>query len=642
MALLYNFYKEVEQETIVHSYQKGIAAFTSDSSFSIPPGQTGSGWISLGGSSDMEYMYWAQVGANPQGITITGAPLYDFILPQTRPYNALLSPDNYFTSDKVSENGATIYTAGFTADLGIQSDKRAGFCFRFSYEESYYGSTDRYLFYPERLYYTQTPTTGERTAWHYYDSNQTTFAKAFPVPIYKTDAAAGKGKVIIVSTTIGETEYIMIACSVDAAGKVNENTYLILLPRISVDNVAGIPYVGPVSEESVAASFVPVIEKHDEIKSRTSFDMNPYGVNTGSGIKLIFPNVLQDHSVYTGNMQQIINGIYRGSATGLINMATQYIAEMTGGNSARPQNEIQVILNGIFSAHSIPIIFPPGSGGYETNATQFKSICGYDILLNQIDVTSPGQKTIFEYTYTSETIEQRLNCFLDFEPYTDITLKLPFFPAMSLQPSMIYGNRLKITYKIDILTGVLSADVAIIYFGKEVIISTIQQNVKTSIPIMGAGATDGALNKIATSAISLISSFGSVTHGSGEDATTGLSFNAGAAAGAILTGADAISRAGTAVPVGRKSVDGLGVYLSPRTAYLIISHPEAAIPAAHEDGKLIGSFLDTFGMAASLGGKVGDFAGGYASFSSVDLSGFEATEAEKDAIRSALFEGVIV
>lgn len=642
MAILYNFYNEVELETIAYSYQKGIAAFTSESPFSIPPGQPGSPWSSGGGSSDMEYMYWGMVGASTQGITITGTPIFDFAIPQTCPYNPTISPNNYYTSDTVSENGTTIYTAGFTADLGVRNEKRVGFCFRFSYEDNYYGSSDRFLFFPERLYYTQTPTTGERTAWNYYDSSQSAFAKAYPIPIYKTDAAAGKGKVFIVSTTIGETDYIMIACSVDAAGNVNANTFLLLLPSISVDNIAGIPYVGPVSSESVSASFVPVIERHDEIKSRTSYDVNPYGVNTGSGIKVIFPNVLQNHSVYNGNMQQIINGIYRGSATGLINMATQYIAEMTGGNSARPQNEIQIILNGIFSAHSIPIIFPPGSAGYERNATMFKSICGYDILLNQIDVTSPGQKTIFEYTYTSETIEQRLNCFLDFEPYTDITLKLPFFPAMSLQPSMLYGNRLKITYKIDVLTGVLSADVAIIYFGKEVIISTIQQNVKTSIPIMGAGATDGALNKIASSTISLISSFGSVTHGRGEDATTGLTFNAGAAAGAILTGADAISRAGTAVPIGKKSVDGLGVYLSPRTAYLIISHPEAAIPAAKEDGRLIGSFLDTFGMAASLGGKVRDFAGGYASFSSVDLSGFEATEAEKDAIRSALFEGVIV
>lgn len=598
--------------------QPGAAAFFGDLA----------SWSNWGSVNGIPYKY----SINPADIVLSGgAAIYDFKVP----YNLPIIDDPNTEYDMASSWQYETRKVWNPYFINIENDRNRSWVL--SIRCVFNASTGYSQYIASLEVYTQTPfgqPKSDRTSWSYSD-----YCTIGGMQEYNPDYSQIK----VYRGTIEEIECYFFVLNVKANGETSAAlTRIMAIPISYFGGRIPEPYVGPVSEESVAASFVPVTERHDEITSRTNYDVNPYGVNTGSGIKVIFPNVLQNHSVYNGNMQQIINGIYRGSATGLINMATQYIAEMTGGNSARPQDEIQVILNGIFSAHSIPIIFPPGSAGYETNATQFKSICGYDILLNQIDVTSPGQKTIFEYTYTTDTIEQRLNCFLDFEPYTDITMKLPFFPAMSLQPSMLYGNRLKITYKIDVLTGVLSADVAIIYFGKEVIISTIQQNVKTSIPIMGAGATDGALNKIATSAISLISSFGSVTHGSGEDATTGLTFNAGAAAGAILTGADAISRAGTAVPIGKKSVDGLGVYLSPRTAYLIITHPEAAIPASNEDGRIIGSFLDTFGMAASLGGKVGDFAGGYASFSSVDLSGFEATEAEKDAIRSALFEGVMV
>lgn len=587
-----------------------------------------------------EYSYQAPQGSiyaargRDLGIdTITfsgGSDIWDDRLPQTRP-----TGDN-IESDPVSQapGVARIYNPLF-----IGHDEDYGYCLSISCNDS--GSE----YEISLCKYSQDPKTGTRDTWNYYvgvyDWNPYWALTSNPLenaPLIKQ-----------YRVTVWENDYFLLAVGIkpdgtyDRGDLTHAGSLFILIPVDYYSEKLETPYVGPVSKESVEASFMPTEERHDEILSRSNYDDNPYGVNSGSGIKLIFPNVLQDQSVYSGNMQQIINGIYRGSATGFINMATQYIAEQVGGNSARAASEVSVILNGILSAHSLPLIYPAGSSTtYATNATQFQTICGYDVLLNQIDVTSPGQKTIFEYTYIPPRIEPCLNCFLDFEPYTQITLKLPFFPSMSLPPSLIYGNNLKITYKIDVLTGILSADVSVIYFGREFIISTVQQNVKTSIPIMGAGGQDGALQKISSSAISLISSFGSSQYQSGDEMKTGLSLNAGAAAGAILTGADAISKAGTAVPVGKMSVDGLGVYLSPRSAYLIITHPEAAIPAREEDGVITGSFLDTFGMAANLGGIVSDFTGGFASFSSVDLSGFDATEEEKAAIRSALLEGVYV
>lgn len=626
MALLYNFYKEVELKTVVASYQKGIAAFTSDSPFSIGPNETGTAWASGGGSSDLEYIYYAQVGANTQGITITGAPLFDFAIPETRPYNATLTPNNYFTRDTVTEGGADIYTAGFTADLGAAGGSRSGFCFRFSYEDNYYGSTDRFLFFPERLYYVQSPDEGQRTTWRYYDSSQNAKAKGFPVPIYKTDATSGKGKVIIASTTIAEKDYILIASGVDGSGNVNANTYFILLPRVSVSKYEGDLYIGETADDDSGSAFAPPEggEWHDSIYSRTGYNVNPYGVNQGGGLKLIFPNVAPG-VIVSSNLQTIINGIYRGMSESIINQLNQAITTVIGGNGNRPAGEVQAIMNAILTVHSVPVIYPSGTAGsYSQNATSFQSISGYDVTTSALSVTSPGQKTVFEWVYTTDKISRRLNCFLDFEPYTTIVLKLPFFPSISLSPSAVYDHVLQITYKIDILTGLLSADIATTADdGTYYIITTLQNNVKTSIPIMGAAGQSGLFEKI-TGAI--------VATASGNDAAT---ISGG------LQAFDEIAKASTGIAVGKMSVDGLGVYLSPRAAYLIITHPKAAIPASYDsEGALVGGFLENIGMAANIAGKVGDFSGGFAQFSAVDLSGVPCTDAEKRQILQRLKEGV--
>lgn len=579
----------------------------------------------------MPKILWNQAANLPEGSSFTlsgGQMIYSWDVAQTIP-----TEENSNSDPINSQPGAgKIYNRFFTGNNGTY-----GFCISII-QNKYTSSECDVVVYK----YRQTPADGNRTWWEY------TSGEGGSISAYKDFYSSdGKKQIKIYKITLSEQTYYMFAFGVSADGQyddigtgvVGSSTLFMLIPIEFFDGKLPEPYVGPTSKESVESSFFPSTQYRDDISSRSNYNVNPYGVNSGSGIKLIFPNRLQDQSVYAGNLQQIINGIYRGSAQGFINMASQYIAEMTGGNTSRPQDEVSVILNGVLSCHSIPHIFPAGSSAsYATNATQFQTICGYDVLLNQIDVTSPGQKTIFEQVYTSEKIEPRLNCFLDFEPYTHITLKLPFFPAISLQPSMVYDNFIRVTYKIDVLTGILSADVSILYYGEEIIISTMQQNVKTAIPIMGAGATDSALNKIASSTIAVLSSFGGASGGSaGGEMSSGFSMNLPQAAGAIYTGMDAISKAGTGVPVGKMSVDGLGVYLSPRSAYIIISHPEAAIPEAPDGSP---SFLNNIGMAASLGGKVGDFSGGFASFSAVDLSGFSATDTEKAAIRSLLMEGV--
>lgn len=645
MAFLYNFYKEVEMETKAYSFQKSLIAFTSSSPFSIPLGEEGSGWTGTDGSSDLDAYWWGQVGANPQGITVSGTPLFDFAINETRPYNATLSPDNYWTSDTKTENGNTIYMAGFTANLGERNEQLTGMAFRFSWEDDYSGSTDRYGFKIERLYYTQSPTEGERTEWKYWAvTDGSGFAKEFLLPIYKTDASSGKGKVFLCTTTIGEKEYIVFVCGADAAGHVNENTYFYALPKsVSLPSESE-PYVGPPGEDDSEEAFEPTEEKHDFIEQRelTEEQRNPFGINagTGTGIKVVFPN-LQGSGVLTRDnyLNYFLGCIYRGEAQGVFNRIEQTFSDVFNGNTNRPADQVNAMISAIICCHSIPWIT-----NYASGTTAITSLGGYYLDLEgwglhyyangsaEFDaykakattLVTPGQKAIFDASFTSEVIAPKLNCFLDYEPYTKMTLQIPFFKPISVSPSMVYGHTITAKYRIDILTGFLYVD---IYLGN-VLTTSMSTNVKTDIPIIGQGANGGGLSKIMT-AIS-----------SATNSSDGAIVSNSIAAGLQI--ADAVSNAKAGTVVGKEGNPALSPYLSTRKAYLMTTHPKAAIPVTQNGQFTDATFLNQFGMRANLAYKLSELAGGWNKISTINLSTVNAPQHIKEDIIAKLREGVYI
>lgn len=427
---------------------------------------------------------------------------------------------------------------------------------------------------------------------------------------------------------LNDTDYYLIACGVAGNGTYTASTSFYLIPTFYFEDKEIRNWVGETAEDDSETAFSPPDggEWHDSITTRTNYDVNPYGVNNVGSFKVVFPTVSSGGAIMPEVLQFIITGIYRGSSENVLNQLGQVVADITGGNANRPAEEVQAIISAIISVHSVPVIYPTGTAGsYAQAQTTFKTISGYDVAGLTLTVTSPGQKTIFEWVYTTDIISRRLNCFLDFEPFTTLILKLPFFPPVSLSPSAVFGHRLQVDYKIDILTGLLSADVSTTDDGGTYyIITTLQGNVKTAIPIMGQGAQNAVLEKISGAIVSA-SKYGAIV---------------GGAAGAFSV-YNEIAQSGHGVAVGDMSVDGLGAYLSPRAAYIICSHPVAAIPASYSaEGAIVGDFLKNIGMAANLGGKVGDFAGGFASFSAVDLSGVPCTDDEKREILRRLTEGV--
>ena len=375
------------------------------------------------------------------------------------------------------------------------------------------------------------------------------------------------------------------------------------------------PWVGDESEPDEETGFMPNDEPSDNITARTDFNTNPYSINSGgSGIKVIFPEYVEG-SYYT-LMGDIISGIYQGSNEGFINRVEQVWAELVNGNTNRAAEEIQAILNGILFYHTIPTITT-----YSTSYHSFRTICGYNVI-NSAKSVAQASGSIFSRTFESDVINPRLNCFLDYDPYTSMIIKVPFCPAVSISPSAVYGRQILARYKIDIVTGILHCDISIYSASHEYIIHSCEANVKTDIPIMGQGANAGGLEKITGAVLGAMSG------------------NVGAGASGIIGTLDAVAGKSHGEAVGRMSTDGIGAYLAARSAYLIVTYPKAAIPTQEEDGAPVGGFLWQQGMASATAQKVSYYAGGFAKFSSVDLSQVQATQAEKEDIEARLKEGV--
>lgn len=508
--------------------------------------------------------------------------------------------------------------------------------------------------------YTQEPrdaTRRERTDWTYY-ADYMDWQLPFHIGGSDYGFTQSQTQVRAYSIFLPDDEesvdahkYLMLVFGVAADGSYSsgspthlQGSRFILFPEEYFSNLIGEPYVGPVSKESVETGFNPPSDGDwdDYIRPRIGYDVNPYGVNNG-GVKCVLLNrVIKEGETYiANNYAKVLASIFRGKATGTWNKLGQGISVIFGGNGRRPVEEVQAIQSAILGCHIVPVI-RKGWTSYANGSTAISTIAGYEL---NPDVTvseggqsytvpyipsigTPGAQSMFEWSNLGSglVVSRRTNCFLDFEPYTTMTLKLPFFQPISISPSDVYGKELSVKFTIDIITGMLHCDVM---FDGSVRYS-MNTNVKTDIPIVGAGANGIGLSQIAGAAASI-----AMAPMTGGASLIPLASNA-------VDIADQISKNGTSAVVGKEGFDGLGAYLANRVGYLIVTHPVGAIPYS-ENGRVDGcNFLDEIGMAANLAYNVGALAGGWSKFRSVDLKTVNAPQAVKEQILAQLRTGVYI
>lgn len=268
-----------------------------------------------------------------------------------------------------------------------------------------------------------------------------------------------------------------------------------------------------------------------------------------------------------------------------------------------------------------------------------------------------GDTKIVYGTGTSYPITRHFNNYLDFAPYTKISVFVPFCGSISLDPSKVYGKSLGIQYNINPITGDFSAQIYTISGGTNTLINTQFGNCAASVPLTGAdytGARAQTVNGLMQAISGGVQVAGSIT-------TIGMTLAGGAvggipggvaAAGAAAAGISGISNlvkgidtVETAKPEYRVQGAAVGnsCLLSNVVPYVEIVRVKRVKPSATdpvtstvwEQATYEGQPSFEIVKLSSLNGL------GFTRIKDIHLDGMSATDTEKQELEMLLKKGVI-
>lgn len=250
-------------------------------------------------------------------------------------------------------------------------------------------------------------------------------------------------------------------------------------------------------------------------------------------------------------------------------------------------------------------------------------------------------------TATSSTIKQQyisIDCgtisipkiwgnFLDFEPYTKISLYLPYCSTIDLSANEVVGNDINIVYNIDVLTGDCVAQICVHSEeqGFDWIIATVQGNCALNVPW-----SSGNYSQTISDSMRLLSSVGmstlsNATMSNQQTKTTDdnneVIDNIGGTAPPDVFGvtiAPKISRGGT-----HSTAFG---YLDKQKPYVLITRPIQSYPA---------EYPKEYGLPSNITETLENLKG-FTVVDKITLQGIPATSDELAQIESALMSGVII
>lgn len=583
-----------------------------------------SNWDEIGSYTGTEKIYRKNINAQ-SGITLGG----------TGAIATLFSPENWVTGTTPKLIDGYNRNAFFINCVNIsqgETPNYRGYVFYIDGSQFHDTENNKWIFSPfiaiatYRADPSNTITTkAERTGYYYYTPND----NEMHAEVYSDgwDSNSQFNQICMYSCTVDEKEFFLFVLGVNNGSLHPTNTVpCMLIPRSYFKNNIPKPYVGPVSKDSAEGSFMPVTPWDDSIPSRTISDANPYGFNSGNGLRLtVLPKALYSY---------IMQGIYTGYSDSYINAASQLIDRVIGGSGHRPADEVRAIVGGVLCCHSVPALTNYVSG----LASDIRTICGYRCFPLAASFPLAGQM-IYTVDTARFNLAPRLNSFLDYEPFTAISLHVPFCGMCSLQPSQAYGNDIYLHYVVDIYSGAVSCDVHIAGTTggnaeyKDYVYTTLQGSFATDMPVMGAGATQSPLQQIAKGVTGITTAQLAANTATGSRAALAAADLKAAKLSAAIGAAETIETAGRGTAIGSASSEGLASYLSNRAVYIIIDRPEPSVPEGYAEMQ---------GVPAHLGGTVGGFAG-WTEFEAVDLSSVtQATQAEKEQIIRELKAGVFV
>ena len=225
-------------------------------------------------------------------------------------------------------------------------------------------------------------------------------------------------------------------------------------------------------------------------------------------------------------------------------------------------------------------------------------------------------------------VESYYNSYLDYEPYTSISIYLPYIGVRSLDSSRITGHTINVGYTFDFNTRQVTAHLGLDGEGFGDLgnaLDSFTGSFGVAFPLSGSQANQVALN-VLQSTTQLISSAGAIAGGVATGNVAAV-YGGAVNAGSTLLGGQAIrpESLGTLTPTA-------GLY-APQIPYLIINRPITALPS---------SWATDMGYSAGYSGKVSSFTG-YLEALHVELNrAANMTEQEAQEIITALQGGILI
>lgn len=232
-----------------------------------------------------------------------------------------------------------------------------------------------------------------------------------------------------------------------------------------------------------------------------------------------------------------------------------------------------------------------------------------EITLGNVKTGVNGEKisqNFSKQTIGTVAISEHYHNFLDYAPYTNVIIYLPYIGFKELDTSLIMGKTLKIEYTLDVITGGCLAQ---IYVGK-IRLYEFTGNIGVDIPITASNRA-----QVESSYIS-----------------AGVGVVSSAMNGNAIGVADSIIGAATS----QYHYSGTGnpspscVTSTNRTCYVVIDRPQY---------QPLNAFNHTRGRMCCLSKTIGNLRGYTVCDKNVDISGISATDEEKDEIVNILSSG---
>ena len=257
-------------------------------------------------------------------------------------------------------------------------------------------------------------------------------------------------------------------------------------------------------------------------------------------------------------------------------------------------------MDAILGLSILPVSIPPG-GTREVKVGNIGTGISLTLAASQFVEVDCGSIDVNEYW----------GAYLDYEPYTQAQIFLPYIGTRPISVDEIMGKTVRVVYHVDILTG---ACCCFVKCGDSVLYT---YNGQCSIPIP---ITSVNYTSVVNGVINIAASVGSLVSTGGASAPTAIPAIASSAVNQMKP---QIEKSG--------SISGSAGILNMQTPYLILVRPRQALPSRQNE------FI---GYPSLITVQLTELSG-YTEVQSIHLEGISATQEELAEIQSLLMGGVI-